>query len=240
MKLNIENISHYSFFSIENPEEKVVELKAFFQSTPVRGSFLIASEGINFNAAVEKDWQFAEKFSPILKSWGCQEFDYHFSYTSEYPFTRLKIIHKSEIVALKADRPVNVQKNKGIHLPPDEFEKVVQEHLDKGDDSPYFFVDMRNDFEYAMGSFKGARAAGTTTFKHFKNTLGMYPKDKKVVMFCTGGVRCEKASAYMKENGFQEIYQLEGGVLRYLSEKGTGLWEGQCFVFDSRRTITEI
>jgi len=237
--MTIENISHYSFFTVENPIQRVEELKLFFKETPVKGSFLVASEGINFNAAVEKDWNFVEKFTPLLKSWGCSELDYHLSYTEKYPFKRLKILLKPEIVALKAGA-VDVQKNKGTHLPPDEFEKVILAHSELGEKSPYQFVDMRNDFEYALGSFKGAQPAGTHTFKEFKNTLHKYSKDKKIVMFCTGGVRCEKASAFMKENGFDEVYQLEGGVLRYLTEKGNSLWEGQCFVFDSRRTVVEL
>jgi UPF0176 protein len=232
----IENISHYSFFKVSNPESRVQELKDYFYGQPVKGTFLIASEGVNFNASCPIEWEFAKKFQKVLESWGCTEFDFHYSFSDEHPFKRLKILNKPEIVSLKAG-PIDVQKHKGPHLRPAEFQKIIHEHERLGDDSPYEIVDMRNDFEYALGSFKGARPAGTSTFREFQNTLDHYPKDKKIVMFCTGGVRCEKASAYLREKGFQEVYQLEGGILKYLTEVGTQDWEGQCFVFDQRRTF---
>jgi UPF0176 protein len=235
----IENISHYSFFEISDPAKVIEELKTLFYGAPVKGSFLVATEGINFNASAPKEYGFCEKIKPFLEKWGCQEFDFHLSYSDEHSFKRLKFLLKKEIVSLKAG-PVDVKNKKGPHLTPHEFEKVLQEHNEKGENSPYHIVDMRNDFEFALGSFKGAVGAGTQTFREFQYTLDRYPKDKKVVMFCTGGVRCEKASAFMREKGFEDVYQLEGGILRYLTEKGQSEWEGQCFVFDRRRTVIEI
>ena len=150
------------------------------------------------------------------------------------PFNRLKIKIKKEIVTFD-EKNLDVEKLKGKHINSSKWNKLISE-------KETILIDVRNDFEVQVGSFKGSINPNTKNFKEFKNYINknlQTHKNKKIAIFCTGGIRCEKASAYMKNEGFRNVHQLKGGVLKYLediSEKNSR-WEGECFVFDNRVSI---
>jgi UPF0176 protein len=223
------NLSFYSFFTVPSPELAAQQLKDFLQPMGVLGSIILAPEGINLYLAHEDD-AFIEQITAWLKSAGCVEFDYKLSYSETQPFDRFKIKLKKEICTLGLPE-LDVKQYRSEHISADEFEKLLENPGDT------LILDNRNDFEYAMGTFNGATPAGTNNFREFPNIVPSLPKDKPIVMFCTGGIRCEKASAFLQSQGFSQVRQLKGGILRYLEEKGGKNFQGHCFVFDDRVAV---
>ncbi|KZX83117.1 hypothetical protein A3717_34925, partial [Alcanivorax sp. HI0013] len=151
-----------------------------------------------------------------------------------HPFLRTKVKLKKEIVTMGVEG-IDPNRTVGTYLSPQEWNAVIS-------DPETLLIDTRNDYEVEVGTFKGAINPETRTFREFpeyvKETLDP-ARHKKVAMFCTGGIRCEKSTAYLKEQGFEEVYHLKGGILKYLEEmpKEESLWEGECFVFDERVTV---
>lgn len=238
MPKNFINISHYSFLDLPNPEKTAKDFEDFFskQVPKARGTVLLAEEGFNLNLCASVEDQLEQKLKIFLESLGCEEFDFHLSYSASCVFKRLKVLVKPEIVALKTEG-IKVPLQRGAYAKPAEFAKIVDEHVRLGKDSPWVLVDMRNDFEFNIGTFEGAIPSGTNSFRQFVNSVEKLPKDKKVAMFCTGGIRCEKASSFMKAKGWTDVVHLEGGILTYFSEVGASHWQGGCFVFDDRRVV---
>ena len=156
------------------------------------------------------------------------------SFHDEHPFLRTKVKLKKEIVTMGVEG-IDPTRTVGTYLSPEEWNTVIS-------DPDTVLIDTRNDYEVEVGTFKGAINPETRTFREFpeyvKETLDP-ARHKKVAMFCTGGIRCEKSTAYLKEQGFEEVYHLKGGILKYLEEmpKEDSLWEGECFVFDERVTV---
>ncbi len=224
----------YKFVALDDYETLQKPLKQFCLNHNIYGTFLLAREGINGTVAGSKDS--IDKLHAYLKSDPrFADIDHKESWATFQPFQRIKVRLKKEIVAL-GDKRVNPTTMVGEYVTADNWNAVIN-------DPEVITIDTRNDYEVAIGSFKGAVNPNTKSFKEFKDFVqqNLDPKKhKKVAMFCTGGIRCEKASSFMLNEGFETVYHLKGGILKYLEEieKNDSLWEGDCFVFDDRVSVT--
>lgn len=199
----------------------------------VKGTLLLAKEGINGTVAGSR-----EGIDGLLAYLNSDErirgIDSKESIDEEMPFYRTKVKLKKEIVTMGVNG-IDPKRIVGTYVKPKDWNELISR-----DD--VILVDTRNDYEVQVGTFKGALDPNTTTFREFPQYVkeNLDPsKHKKVAMFCTGGIRCEKSTAYLKEQGFDEVYHLEGGILKYLEEvpEEETMWEGECFVFDNRVTV---
>jgi UPF0176 protein len=220
----------YKFVAIGETDALRAELHAFCQARAIKGTILIASEGINATVAGEdaaiRDLLARLRADPRFAGLTSKE-----SYIGELPFGRLKVKVKPEIVTMRQPQ-TDPSRQVGTYVPPENWNALVSQ-----DD--VIVIDTRNSYEVAIGTFKGAVDPGTRAFSEFPDYVraSLDPaKHKRVAMFCTGGIRCEKASAYMLSQGFPEVYHLEGGILKYLETvpPEESLWQGECFVFDER------
>ncbi|KEQ19563.1 oxygen-dependent tRNA uridine(34) hydroxylase TrhO [Endozoicomonas numazuensis] len=223
----------YKFVSLDNFESIKPNLLKVMEDNGVHGTLLLAQEGINGTVAgtreaIDKllDWL---KSDPRLTDLGYKE-----SYTEAMPFKRTKVKLKKEIVTMGVEG-IDPNHLVGTYVDAQSWNELVN-------DPEVLVVDTRNDYEVQVGTFKNAINPSTETFREFPQ----YVKDhlnpeqhKKVAMFCTGGIRCEKSTAYLKEQGFEEVFHLKGGILKYLEEvpQEESTWEGECFVFDDRVTV---
>ena len=223
----------YKFVRLDDYESIQPQLLSFCQTHDIKGTLLLAHEGINGTVAGTRDA--IDALLDFLKSdERLSDLEHKESLTNEIPFHRTKIKLKKEIVTL--GQP-NIDPNicVGHYVEPEDWNDIIS-------DPEVFVVDTRNHYEYQIGSFKNAVSPETTNFREFPEYVeqNLDPaKHKKVAMFCTGGIRCEKASAYMLNQGFDEAYHLKGGILKYLEEVSSdeSLWEGECFVFDGRVSV---
>jgi len=227
-------VSFYRFVDIGAPQDVREALQAVCETEKLLGTVLLAEEGFNgtlagsaagVNAVFSWLSETLELDTPIDARW---------TEAASPPFRRLRIKVKNEIVTL--GRPdIRPQHGTGTHVPPAEWNRLV-------DDPDTLIIDTRNHYEIEVGTFPGAVDPGTDSFRHFPEfaeQLAETDRGRPVAMFCTGGIRCEKASALMQELGFSEVYQLQGGVLNYLAEidDDDNRWNGECFVFDSRVAV---
>ncbi|WP_087020760.1 rhodanese-related sulfurtransferase [Thaumasiovibrio subtropicus] len=223
----------YKFVALDDYQAMREPLKALMEAHSIRGTLLLASEGINGTVAATREgidtllaWL---KADPRLADTVYKE-----SYNDEQPFNRTKVKLKKEIVTLGVEG-IDPRHVVGTYVKPQDWNDLIA-------DPDVLVVDTRNDYEIEIGTFKHAVNPNTETFREFpeyvKENLDK-DKHKKVAMFCTGGIRCEKSTAYMKEQGFEEVYHLEGGILKYLEEvpQEESLWEGDCYVFDGRVAV---
>lgn len=230
---NIHVCAMYKFVRLENFEEVRQPLLTLMESNDVRGTLLLALEGINGTiagpqAGIEAVLNFLnsdERINPI---------SFKTSYNEENPFQRTKVKLKKEIVTMGVEG-IDPNHVVGTYVKPKDWNALIS-------DPDVVLVDTRNDYEVEIGTFKGAIDPNTETFREFPQYVADNldkNKHKKVAMFCTGGIRCEKSTAYMKEQGFEEVYHLEGGILQYLEDvpKEESMWEGECFVFDGRVAV---
>jgi len=227
----------YHFVSLPHFEKLREPLLNFCVSQSIKGTLLIADEGINGTIAGSE--KAIHAFLDFLKT--DPLFEGHFkslshkeSWSDKHPFYRMKVKLKKEIVTLGVPG-VSPTKMVGQYVKPQDWNTIIS-------DPEVVLIDTRNDYEYAIGTFKNAINPKTNTFREFPDYVKAHfdpKKHKKVAMFCTGGIRCEKASSFMISEGFDEIYHLEGGILKYLEEikAEESLWEGECFVFDQRVAI---
>lgn len=208
-------------------------LLALLQENGIKGTLLLAHEGINGTIA-GTDAGIANVLSFLRAQPEFATLEHKESRASKMPFVRLKVKLKKEIVTMGVE---NIDPNEivGTYVDPREWNALIS-------DPETIVIDTRNDYETAIGIFKGAVDPNTKTFREFpdwvKNNPGLHNKPK-IAMYCTGGIRCEKATAFMKQQGFDEVYHLKGGILKYLEEVPAeeSLWEGACFVFDERVSI---
>jgi UPF0176 protein len=227
----------YHFVSLPHFKTLQEPLLSFCVSKNIKGTLLLADEGINGTlAGPEKSilellnyLKTDPLFEGNFKGLGHKE-----SWSNKHPFYRMKVKLKKEIVTLGVPG-VSPTKVVGTYVKPKDWNSIIS-------DPEVFLIDTRNDYEYAIGTFKNAINPKTNTFREFPEYIKTHfdpNKHKKVAMFCTGGIRCEKASSYMVSEGFNEVYHLEGGILKYLEEvePKESLWEGECFVFDQRVAI---
>lgn len=225
-------ITFYQFKKIKKIDNLQILLKEFCSFNKIKGTIILAEEGINGTVAgLNESINFLQKklieleFIKLEKKKSFYEF---------MPFNRLKIRIKKEIVKFD-ETNLNVEKLTGKYINSFKWNKLIS-------DKEIILIDVRNDFEVQVGSFGGAINPNTKNFSEFKKYIKKNmktQKNNKIAMFCTGGIRCEKASAYMIKEGFNNVFQLKGGILQYLedtSEKNSN-WEGECFVFDNRVSI---
>lgn len=223
----------YKFVSLENFEALKPPLLALMQSQGIKGTLLLAREGINGTVAGTAS-AIAELYAWFEKQPGLDNIAHKESRHEKAPFNRTRVKLKKEIVTLGVEG-IDPARLAGTYVKPADWNQLIS-----ADDVT--LIDTRNDYEVQIGTFKGAKNPVTQTFREFpdyvKNHLDPQ-KHKKVAMFCTGGIRCEKSTAYLKELGFEEVYHLAGGILKYLEEvpADQSLWEGECFVFDERVTV---
>ncbi len=223
----------YKFVTLENFQQIRQPLLDVMEANEVRGTLLLAQEGINGTVAGTREGIDA-LHAWLAKDERLANIVYKESFDDTMPFYRTKVKLKKEIVTMGVEG-IDPKQVVGTYVKPQDWNALIS-------DPDVVLVDTRNDYEVQIGTFKGAVNPETETFREFPQYVkdNMNPtKHKKVAMFCTGGIRCEKSTAYMKEQGFDEVYHLEGGILKYLEEvpKEETLWEGECFVFDNRVAV---
>lgn len=224
----------YHFVILEDFEELRQPLLDLMLKNNIKGTLLLAREGINGTVAG------SQASIDILLNWfkldpRLADVRQKVSYDDEMPFYRTRVKLKKEIVTMGVEGidPTHVV---GTYVKPEDWNALIS-------DPGVTLIDTRNEYEVGIGSFKDAVNPSTETFRQFPNFVkqNMDPaKHKKVAMFCTGGIRCEKSTAYLKEQGFDEVYHLQGGILKYLETvpEKESLWQGECFVFDNRVSVT--
>ena len=223
----------YKFTRLDDFEEIQGPLKLFLDSLNIRGTLLLAREGVNGTIAGDND-SIMKSLDYLQKDKRLVGLEYKFSYSEKPPFKRLKVKLKKEIVTLGVS-DIDPTFSSGTYVKPADWNKLIN-------DPDVVLIDTRNNYEFEIGSFKGSINPNTETFREFpaytKNNLEKY-RDKKIAMFCTGGIRCEKSTAYLKSKGFENVFHLQGGILKYLEEvkEDESLWEGECFVFDDRVAV---
>ena len=223
----------YKFTRLDDFEEIQGPLKIFLESLNIRGTLLLAKEGVNGTIAGDND-SIMKSLDYLQKDERLVGLEYKFSYSEKPPFKRLKVKLKKEIVTLGVS-DIDPIFSSGTYVKPADWNELVN-------DPDVVLIDTRNNYEFEIGSFKGSINPNTETFREFpaytKNNLEKY-RDKKIAMFCTGGIRCEKSTAYLKSKGFENVFHLQGGILKYLEEvkEDESLWEGECFVFDDRVAV---
>ncbi len=226
-------VALYKFTAFPDFEQWQAPIRQILLDNDVKGTLLIAHEGINGTIAgtrqgIDKVLSYLHNISAI------GEFDFKESYTDELPFYRTKVKLKKEIVTMGVT-DIDPRIDAGQYVKPKDWNALIS-------DPDVLLIDTRNEYEVNIGTFKNAINPHTEAFRQFPDYVAknLNPKQhKKVAMFCTGGIRCEKSTAFMKKQGFEEVYHLEGGILQYLEDvpQTDSLWEGECFVFDNRVSV---
>ena len=223
----------YKFVSLEDYKALREPLLDTCLRAGTRGTLLLAREGINGTIAGTREA--IDTVLAFLRSDKRLEgLEHKESFDDHMPFYRMKVKLKKEIVTMGVEA-IDPNEVVGTYVEPRDWNALVN-------DPEVVLIDTRNDYEYGIGSFRGALDPQTTTFREFPAYVreNLDPaRHKKVAMFCTGGIRCEKASAFMLREGFEEVYHLQGGILKYLEEipEQESTWEGECFVFDNRVAV---
>ncbi len=225
-------LTFYQFKKITDISTIKNQLSLFCKFNKIKGTIILAEEGINATIAGISDS--IKKFESQLLKIGFDNYNPKYSYSKFMPFFRLKVRHKKEIVTLRT-KIVDPEKITGKNIKPEDWNNFIS-------DKETILIDVRNTFEVEMGTFKGSINPNTKSFTEFKSYIKnklVEAKNKKIAMFCTGGIRCEKASSYMIKKGFKDVYQLDGGILSYLEKipNKSSLWNGECFVFDNRVSV---
>ena len=224
----------YQFAPLPDFRELREPLRALGAGRAIKGTILLAEEGINGTVAGTAeaiDALIAELQTGPLLGGRFDNLELKFSLATAMPFARLKIRLKKEIVTL-GDRAADPSRAVGVYVEPKHWNDLIAA-------PDTLLVDTRNAFEVAMGTFEGAVDPQLARFGEFKDFVAQKldpDRDRRIAMFCTGGIRCEKASAYLLSRGFKEVYQLKGGILKYLEgiPESESRWQGECFVFDDR------
>ena len=228
-KLDVLNIAGYKFEPLSDVDSLVQEFQSVCDDLDLKGSVYLSPNGINFSLAgseesVEQYLLFMEQDERFLN------IPLKKTYSETQPFRRMKVRPKKEIISLGRD-DINPRELTGDYVTPEELYAMYENNED------VIVLDTRNKYETRVGLFENAVDLQLDTFRDFPNAIEQLPdeyKDKQIVMYCTGGIRCEKASAVMLKAGFSDVKQLEGGVLDYFKETGGKYWNGDCFVFDER------
>lgn len=234
---NIPDSSHwilafYHFYPIENPNQEVKTHKTFFNDRDVTCRIYISEEGINGQMSATKEdakayieWMHER---PEFKDVTFKIHPYH-----EQVFPRVTVKYRKQLVAIDARVDLS---QRGEHVSPEQWKTMLESEADK------ILIDVRNDYEWKVGRFTGAELPPCETFREFTEYADSLkdkadPQKTPVMMYCTGGIRCELYSAILKDKGFEKIYQLDGGVIGYGLEQGNQHWDGKLFVFDDRMAI---
>lgn len=225
-------LTFYKFLAVADPESEQAHFLKFGQNCGVRGTILLAGEGVNGTLAGTRD-ELVQMQAELVSRFGEMPFKWSSLDPDNEGFYRFKVKLKPEIVSFGVD-DLDVADN-GEHVDVQTWNRLL-------DDPDVTVIDTRNQYEIDIGSFPGAISPETTNFRDFPDWVeaALDPEEnRKIAMFCTGGIRCEKASAYMLAKGFSEVYQLDGGILKYLEEvePESNHWQGECFVFDQRVSV---
>ena len=227
--LDVLNIAGYKFEPLYDVEVLVPEFQSVCDDLELKGSVYLSPNGINFSLSgseesIEEYLHFMEQDKRFL------DIPLKKTYSETQPFRKMKVRPKKEIISLGRD-DINPRELTGGYVTPKELYSMYENNDD------VIVLDTRNEYETRVGLFENAVDLQLDTFRDFPNAIEQLPeeyKDKQIVMYCTGGIRCEKASAVMLKAGFSNVKQLEGGVLDYFKETGGKYWNGDCFVFDER------
>ncbi|RFC67445.1 MULTISPECIES: rhodanese-related sulfurtransferase [Mesorhizobium] len=222
----------YHFTRLKDPAALRQPLAAFCCVRGIKGTLLLANEGINgtvagLPAAID------ELMAHLAAMPEFASLEAKFSHAVEMPFHRMKVRLKKEIVTMGV--PDLDPADTGTYVAPSDWNELIS-------DPETIIVDTRNDYEFALGTFRNAIDPNTTSFTEFPEWVNRHHNElagRKVAMFCTGGIRCEKATAYLKSVGLSDVYHLRGGILKYLEDvpASESLWDGECFVFDERVSV---
>ena len=230
---NIVVAALYKFVTLDDYHEMREPLLDVCRAAETCGTLLLAREGINGTIAGTRSG--IDTVLDFLRSDNrLADLEHKESFDDHMPFYRMKVKLKKEIVTMGVDA-IDPNQVVGTYVKPRDWDALVN-------DPDVVLIDTRNDYEVGIGTFRGAVDPQTTTFREFPAYVREHldpAKQKKVAMFCTGGIRCEKASAFMLKEGFEEVYHLQGGILKYLEEvpPEESTWEGECFVFDNRVAV---
>ncbi len=223
----------YKFVSLPDFHELREPLLDLCREAGVKGTLLLAHEGINGTIAGSRDG--IDRVLDWLRSDArLADLEHKESFDETMPFYRMKVKLKKEIVTMGVE-DIDPNERVGTYVQPEDWDTLVN-------DPEVLLIDTRNDYEVGIGTFRGAIDPHTENFRQFPEYVRTHldpTRHKKVAMFCTGGIRCEKASAFMLKEGFEEVYHLQGGILKYLEEvpEADSTWEGECFVFDNRVAV---
>ncbi len=231
--MNFQIITFYEFKRLENLPEIKTTLKAAMNEFSILGTIIIAEEG--FNATVSGSSAGVEKFVAILEKTFQTELKYKSSFNSVKPFLKAKVRIKKEIVSLR--RKVEIEKGIGTHVRAKNWNAIIS-------DEKTIVLDARNEYEVEAGTFRGAINPQIEKFSDLPQYIAEKFDSKihkQIAIFCTGGIRCEKFAPLLVELGFEKVFQLEGGILKYLEDTTAeeSLWQGNCFVFDDRIVVDQ-
>jgi UPF0176 protein len=225
----------YKFVHLPDCAEMQPALLAYCQAEAIRGTILLATEGINGTIAGSRE-AVDRILAYLRRDPRLAELEHKESLAEAMPFDRMKVRLKREIVTLGCP-DADPSQQVGIYVEPQDWNRLIS-------DPDVVVIDTRNQYEVDIGSFKGAKNPATRSFREFPIYVQQHldpAQHKKVAMFCTGGIRCEKASAFLLSQGFQQVYHLKGGILKYLEDvpPDESLWQGECFVFDQRVAVQQ-
>lgn len=230
--MNYTVILFYKYVEIPDPDSERERQQRLCESYDLKGRLIVAEEGIN--ATLEGTTENIEAYIEAMQQDSrFADIDFKKSPGTGVSFPKLSVKHRPEIVASDMDEEIDPNQDTGKHISPDTLHEWFQK------DEEFTVIDMRNDYEVKSGKFEKTRHPGMHTFREIREMHeGVKDlKDKKVVAVCTGGIRCEKATAYLKKEGFENIHQLEGGIHRYIEKYPDGYYKGALYVFDGRMTI---
>ena len=229
--------SLYKFVEIDDLSPLQDNLYAICNENNIMGTILLANEGINGTISGNAN-KLKDTIKILMEDKRFSNIEIKYSITDKQPFNRMKIRLKKEIVTIGLPN-INPNKKVGTYVKPEDWNDLIS-------NPDVIIIDTRNIYETKIGSFKNALDPKTSSFREFPNWVKKFKNskeniNKKIAMFCTGGIRCEKASSLMKEEGFEDVYHLQGGILKYLEkvDKKNSLWDGECFVFDQRVCLTD-
>ncbi len=222
----------YRFVHLPEADTLQPQIKEFCKQNDILGIILIAEEGINATIS-GSEVALAELFKYMSQFEGLEDLEVKYSQAEAHPFTRIRVRRKSEIVTMRQPN-IDPKMEVGEYVNPEDWNELIQ-------NPNTIVVDVRNEYETMHGTFLGATDPKTEFFHEFPNwALENLPdKAQPVAMFCTGGIRCEKATAFLKREGYEKIYHLKGGILKYIEDIPTeeSIWQGDCFVFDHRGCV---
>ena len=224
-------LGFYKFFKVVSLKKNKKFINDLLIFNNIKGTIIISKEGLNGSIA-GKPFKIKVVSAKIKKHFKFKNFDSeNLSQSIFQPFHKPKVKIKKEVVPMNLLLTKKI-KNKNSHVNPNKWNSLIS-------DKNTYLIDARKPFEYNVGTFKKANNPNIQNFRDFPKYLTKLSKDKPIAMFCTGGIRCEKASVYLEKKGFKNIYQLKGGIINYLKKipKEKSLWKGECFVFDNRVSL---
>lgn len=226
-------LAYYYLGHIEDPKTEIIRHKEFFRNRDFKGRIYISEQGINGQASGPKIC--AEEYIAWMRTDPrFQGLDFKIHGAQEHVFPKMTVKYRRQLVAIDCDVDFFLR---GEAVPPSRWKKMLEE---RGDDT--LLLDVRNDYEWEVGHFEGAEMPKLETFRQFpfyaeELKKKIDPKKTAIMMYCTGGIRCEFFSAVLKKKGFEKVYQLEGGVIGYGLKEGADYWKGKLFVFDDRLVV---